>query len=201
MAPATADAVLGGTTTFKCSSSGNGTLKLMWRTPAGKIVITGQETLSLSEVSSNISLSNITEVDGGNYTCIAVNEAGLTEASATLRVGVFVANESLELFTAYGHVVILTCTVQIAPNYKWEKFNESELEESSSASGIMIMSSDGYQVVSNEQELQLDPVQFGQEGVYRCVANTTMGEVISNKITITSEYCMLYFSSKVLVYS
>ena len=191
MAPATADVMLGGTTTFKCSASGNGTLKLMWRTPAGNTVNTGQETLSSSEVSSNITLSNITEVDGGNYTCIAMNEAGLTESSATLRVGVFVANESLELFTASGNVVILTCTVQVAPNYMWEKFNESEVEEGSSASGLLMTPNDGYQVVSNEQELQLDPVQFGQEGVYRCVANTSTGEFISNTITITSECCML----------
>ena len=190
MAPATADVMIGGTTTFKCSASGNGMLKLMWRTPSGKIVITGQETLSSSEVSSNISLSNITEVDGGNYTCIAVNEAGLTEASAALRVGVFVANESLELFTASGNVVILTCTVQVAPNYMWEKFNESEVEEGSSTS-LLMTPNDGYQVVSNEQELQLDPVQFGQEGVYRCVANTSMEAFISNTITITSECCML----------
>ena len=191
MAPATTDVMIGSIATFNCSASGNGTLELMWRTPAGDIVNTGQETLSSSAVSSNITISNITEVDGGNYTCIAMNEAGPTEATATLRVGVFVANESLNLFTTYGRVVILTCTVQVAPNYTWEKFNESEFEASGSASGSAITPSDGYEVVSNEQVLQLDPVQFGQEGMYRCVANTSMGEVTSNTITITSECCML----------
>jgi len=93
----------GDSTTFYCSAIGNGTLTIMWRTPFNT-VDTGQRMLSVWSVSSNITVSNITAAEGGNYTCIAGNEAGFSEASATLFVSVYVVSNQTDLSNTSGSV-------------------------------------------------------------------------------------------------
>ena len=172
----------------------------MWRTPSGDTVDTGQEMLSVWSVSSNITISNITAAEGGNYTCIAGNEAGSSEASATLFVSVYVVSDQMDLSTTNGSVESVACMIVAfpPPDYRWEKLNESEETGSGSGSGFMFSGSAlfsgemmppmRYDLVSSGQILEFDPVLFGDEGVYRCVALAEVGgEVISNTITVTSE--------------
>ena len=63
--------------------------------------------------------------------------------------------------------------------YEWEKV------EIYIVSGIGIIT--GYSSVSMEQVLEFNPVVFGDEGVYRCVARSGVEELVSEEITVTSE--------------
>ena len=73
----------------------------------------------------------------------------------------------------------------------------SGLIDSSSGSGSGIsgsgscgsdVTSDQYNEVSTRRVLEFDPVTFGDEGVYRCVASSDIGdELVSDAITVTSE--------------
>ena len=126
-------------------------------------------------VNSSLTVSNITADDGGDYTCIAENEAGFTEASAVLYVSLYVSEPQVGLNTTSGSVETIICTIEGFPiNYTWEKLVEGM----------------NYSHVSTGRVLEFNPVEFGDEGVYRCVANSSDLEeelLVSDDITVTSE--------------
>ena len=167
----------GGITIFTCSAVGNGTLNIRWRLPSGEIVYTDQYMENGWSVTSSLSVTDITADDGGNYTCIAENEVGETQTAAVLSVNLYISGEQVDLNTTNGTSENITCMIEGFPiNYSWEKMDNS------------IAGSGTYSEVSTRPVLEFDPVTFGDEGVYRCVARSGVGdELVSVPITVTSE--------------
>ena len=135
---------------------------------------TGQDMENGWTVSSSLTVNNITADDGGYHTCIAENEAGFTEASAVLYVSLYVSEPQVGLNTTSFNFETITCTIEGFPiNYTWEKLMENMK----------------YSEVSTGQVLKFNPVEFGDEGVYRCVAHSDLGEeLVSDDLTVTSKY-------------
>ena len=158
----------------------------------------------------------ITADVGGSYTCIAENEAGPTEATAVLSVNLYISGDVVGLNTTNGTFENITCMIEGFPiSYIWQKMNETVSDDggdvvngSSSGSGsgsgygsnnASDSSSDSntdsedelmvtYTNVSTGRVLEFNPVVFGDEGVYRCVALSGVGdELISDAVTVTSE--------------
>ena len=202
-------------------------------------------------VNSTLPVENISAADGGNYTCIAENEAGTVESTASLSVRLY-TNESLVLpilTTTNGTVESLTCPIEGFPvSYVWQRGMEvsdsgdmmsgngsgnssdtgstndtmsgSEPMESGSSSGLMQSGSSSgltpdssgqsnessgssgmpaesgggselvFTTISTGRILEFNPVVFGDEGMYRCVATSdSLGETeVSAPTTVTSEY-------------
>ena len=137
----------GSNATFTCSAVGNGTLKIKWRLPFGKIlgsfqfeIYTRIRNLSICvmienswSINSSLSVTNITGDDGGNYTCIVENEVGETEATAVLSVSLYISGEQIGLNTTSGASENITCMIEGFPIiYLWEKM----IADSSSGSGV-----------------------------------------------------------------
>ena len=59
-------------------------------------MFTGQEMEEIWRINSTLTVTDISATDGGNYTCIAENEAGAVGANARLLVRLY-TNESLVL--------------------------------------------------------------------------------------------------------
>ncbi|CAI8010587.1 Neural cell adhesion molecule L1 [Geodia barretti] len=74
----------GNSITFSCTAVGNGTLNITWRLPSGEVVFSGQDMEEIWRVNSSLTVTDISATDGGNYSCIAENEAGAVEATASL---------------------------------------------------------------------------------------------------------------------
>lgn len=170
----------GDETTFICSAVGNGTLSIIWRLPNGETVDTGQDMMDEWNVDSSLSIVDITVEDGGSYLCIVLNEAGETEATAMLFVNLYTSGELVGLNTISGSVENITCMIEGYPiTYQWEKMDLATGDENMT---------NNYSLVSVEQVLQFNPVEFGDEGVYRCVGHSDVGDSLtSNEISVTSE--------------
>lgn len=170
----------GNGTTFTCSAVGNGTLTIIWRLPNGEKVDTGQDMTDEWSVNSSLTIEDITVEDGGSYVCIVMNEAGETEATAVLFVTLYISGEQVGLNTISGSVENITCMIEGYPIiYQWEKIDFATGDDDMT---------DSYSLVSVERVLQFNPVEFGDEGVYRCVGHSGMGDSLtSDEITITSE--------------
>lgn len=84
---------------FTCLIEGNPTPHVEWTTPNGSIFTLQSPHLGTIKVLSNnsLSISMVTESDGGTYTCKAVNDVGERSASATLKV----LSESSKLFNTF----------------------------------------------------------------------------------------------------
>ena len=153
---------------------------------------------------------------GGSYTCIVENEAGTTEATAVLSVNLYISGDMVGLNTTNGTYENITCMIEGFPiSYVWQKMNGTVSDDSSdvvngSSSGSGSGSSHGsnndsdissdsntdsedelmvtYTNVSTGRVLEFNPDVFGDEGVYRCVAQSGVGdELISDAVTVTSE--------------
>ena len=176
--------------TFTCSAVGNGTLEITWRLPTGEIVDAGQERPEVWSVSSTLPVSDVTAADGGSYTCLVENEAGVSEATAVLSVPLYISGEQVGLNTSNGSMENITCMIEGFPiTYVWEKMGEVNVSDSSAnGSGSMMMPEVTYSPVLMGRILEFNPILFGAEGVYRCVAIGDVGdEVTSEPITVTSE--------------
>ena len=124
------------------------------------------------ENTSNLTLTGVMAEDGGDYICIVSNEAGSNNATAVLSVSLYVSGPQIGINTTNGTMEIITCMIEGFPiNYTWEK-----------------MDNGSYSEVSIGRDLVFDPVIFGDEGVYRCVARSDVSDdLISDAVTVTSE--------------
>ena len=114
----------------------------------------------------------------------------------------------MDLLAVNGSSASISCMAESypAPILHWERLNEMVYEISGSGSGDnsgsaverspLYSSGSGtpldlmmqYDTVSIGGVLEFDPVLFGDEGVYRCVASTYVGsETIADAVTVSSE--------------
>ena len=107
---------------------------------------------------NQITLQDIDATDGGEYTCVVSNAAGNDSTTVTLYIRPYiVVNPQPQLLTAVLSNVTFTCEALgfPAPSYQWRKDGDP-----------------GFSAVT--QHLSLNPVNFGNEGYYTCVAISTI---------------------------
>ena len=156
---------VGGTVTFNCSAQGGPNNTYQWQNDGRDMI---------NETDTTLIISNITAMNGGNYTCVVSNTAGNDSATAVLYVEPIIVTQPTDILTRNGTVVSFTCAAESfpAPEYTWEEYNE----ESSS-----------FDTVSNGSVLEFTPAVFGDEGSYRCVASLpgTSRNATSNQAVLT----------------
>ena len=107
------------------------------------------------ETSDTLILINANALSGGNYTCTVSNAAGSGSASTTLYVAPYIVTPLEEqTLTTNGSNVNISCDADgfLSPTVNWVDMTNAEVVN-------IILSL-----------LELSPVMFGNEGLYRCVA-------------------------------
>ena len=143
--------------TFNCSAMGGPQNIYRW--------MMNGETIGDNE--STLLVNDIDASSGGNYTCFVSNAAGNDSASITLYVAPYIVTPLEEqTLTTNGSNVDISCDAAgfPSPSVNWVDMTNM--------------------TVSNTSLLQFNPVMFGYEGVYRCVAST---EINGMDFTATDE--------------
>ena len=135
---------------------------------------------------SMLSLASVNGLsDGGQYTCLVINEAGVGREETTLYVRPVITQQPMDVNAENGDRVELTCMGDSfpAPQYQWE----------------MINSTDIFNPIYSETDptLVFDPVNFDDFGTYRCVVTTPIinKQAISNEAILTSESIINLFAT------
>ena len=114
-----------------------------------------------TENGSMLEVMDIDASSGGVYTCTVSNTAGNDSASTTLYVAPYIVTPLEELtLTFNGSSINILCQADgfPLPTVSWDRNTTNE-------------------VVSDNSQLIIPTVTFGQEGVYRCLANVTVNGV------------------------
>ena len=155
-----------------CTANFLDTVFITWTAPVTDLIV--QEVTTADSITSTLTVNEVEINNGGEYTCTVGNEAGSNSASSILYIRPVITPAMI--LTSVGEDVTLTCGVQDTPpgTFQWEKMN---------LSGI-------FNPLANESEhnLTLYPVEFGDEGSYRCIVNTSQfGEQMSSISVITGK--------------
>uniref|UniRef100_A0A1X7UG07 serine--tRNA ligase n=1 Tax=Amphimedon queenslandica TaxID=400682 RepID=A0A1X7UG07_AMPQE len=141
----------------------------------GIFSLSDTSTVTVIETGPSITLTSVNGSDGGRYTCVALNEAGIDSATAELRVWPEILTNPNNIYTQDGEGdVSFECLADSfpSPQYCWEIFNETLNE---------------FYAISNESErfLMFDVVEYEDNGKYRCVATAAMMSAISDEAVLT----------------
>ena len=132
----------GDSVTFICTAMGGSDFSYQWELNGA--IVGSDSTLNL--ISIDVSY-------GGNYTCHVSNAAGNDSASTLLFVAPYIVTPlEQEILTDNGSYIHIRCDTSgfPTPTVNWEDMLGLE--------------------VSNKSQLEFNPVMFGDEGVYVCVA-------------------------------
>ena len=110
-------------------------------------------------VSFSISSINATQ-NGGQYSCVVINKAGVDINTTTLYVRPEIIQQPETVFTEANVSVSLTCLADshLRPQYRWQKLN-------------MMNAQFEFFMNANESTLSFPSVNYEDYGVYRCVVN------------------------------
>ena len=116
-------------------------------------ILTNRSSLTINSV-------NITN-DGGSYTCLVINEAGVGREDTILYVRPVITVQPMDVLTEAGQQVILTCLADSFPalTYQWEMMNRTTMNFDTLTG-------------ENSTSLVFSSIQFEQYGRYRCRATT-----------------------------
>ena len=167
----------GSTIAINCTAEGGPDNTFQWiLVGEPSMMLSSGEDLSISS-SDSYSVLNISNVNatqhGGVYRCVVSNGAGNDSDNGTLNVRPVITVQPAEtLLTSNGSIEQLQCVADAfpAPEYRWEKIEN----------GIT-------RTVSNTSVLMLNPVMFGDEGTYQCVAVSLGVQVNSTSSLVTGE--------------
>ena len=132
---------------------------------------------------SRLVLESIVGDDGGEYTCIAINEAGFDNDTVTLYIFPNITRQPVNQYVQCGDTVTLYCEADSfpPPTYQWERRNETG----------------NFVAISGETNTNLTIVNIKHEefGDYHCVATTPIIDktVTSNTAVITGKCSNLKF--------
>ena len=158
--------------TLTCNSSGGPNNIYEWMKDGTVLDDEAEITLTLNDVNAS---------SGGNYTCTVSNAAGRDSGNVTLYVAPYIVTPLEEqVLATNGSSVNVTCEADgfPYPNVIWDQTDLNMIRIVQSITSV----------------LEVDPVIFGNEGVYRCVATFEIGEMIFN----TTDETMLVGKSIVI---
>ena len=126
----------------------------------------------------NITSINATE-DGGSYTCLVINQAGFDIGVGQLYVYLEIVEQPVNQTVRVGENVTFVFRAESfpEPTYQWEKNTD-----------------DGFEILpgENSSALVFSPVEFGNFGEYRCIANASviMDSATSDAVILTGMSCV-----------
>ena len=135
------------------------------------------------EYGSSLSLTSVNGTDGGRYTCLALNEAGIDNATVELLVRPEILTNPDNIYAQVGENVSFECLADSfpRPQYHWERFNETLNE---------------FYTISYESDrtLMIDEVEYEDNGRYRCVATASMisRSATSDEAVLTGKYMYVH---------
>ena len=116
------------------------------------------------ETGDTLTLTAINASSGGDYTCNVSNAAGSDSGNVMLYVEPYIVTPlPRQILTSSASVVNINCEADgfPTPTVIWNRMD-------------MIMPQ------SNTSLLEVDPVMFGDEGIYQCVASFEIGGMVFN---------------------
>ena len=100
-------------------------------------------------------------IDGGNYSCVVINEAGTSTVDTTLYVAPVITLHPEDRLVMQGNNFTLSCLADAfpSPTYQWEMMNRT---------------SGNFEEITGEtfSDLRFYNVDFDKFGMYRCVASS-----------------------------
>ena len=142
------------------------------------MMLSSEDNLAISsnDSYSELTISNVNATQhGGVYRCVVSNGAGIDNDNGTLNVRpVITVQPAATLLTSNGSIEQLQCVADAfpAPEYRW----------------VMIEDDIAIETVSNTSVLMLNPVMFGDEGTYQCMAVSLGVQVNSTLSLVTGEF-------------
>ncbi|CAH3134799.1 unnamed protein product, partial [Porites lobata] len=182
--PQNATQIEGSNVSFTCNATGNPAPSFRW-TKNGSVLTTGSR-IGLSSDGKQLTLTNVTREDSGQYVCEATNNVRTVPSdSATLNVQYqpeFNTHPQNKTKTE-GENVTFTCDADgnPAPTFSWTK------------DGSVVNTTSRITFNENNKTLTITNVIRGDSGEYICVATNNVDTVQSNPSTLNVQ-CQPQFS-------
>ena len=126
--------------------------------------------------SQTLMVNNITALNGGEYACIVINDAGTGLSTSDLYVKPYFIEQPSDVELYYTDRLVLSCDAEAFPKFtlQWQKFDEvgnyfvDLMEE-------------------NETELIFENALLDNSGEYRCVASIIInGSPVTTNSTVAT---------------
>ena len=192
--PETETLSIGNTTSFTCRAQGGPYNMFRWIKGSNitrAIQSVGAPALDVSQflsylnnITSDYSLSlNVTRgaANGGEYTCVVVNEAGYDTDNVTLYVSPVITTNPAPQYAHPGDTVTVSCEADSypPPNYQWQMMDRTTGDFDNIVGATML-------------SYTIDDIDYDNYGMYRCAITTPIiNEVIYSQpalITGKSKY-------------
>jgi len=119
-------------------------------------------------------LFDLSPVQGGVYTCLVSNDAGVEAVSTTVYISIRFITQPNDTLASVRESIVLFCEAESFPDptYDWFKFSSNIAQL----------------VVRNSSQLSFNSVQFGDEGQYFCLATSRSNFTLASRTaTLTGE--------------
>ena len=172
--PETETLSIGNTTSFTCRAQGGPYNMFRWikgsnitraTQSVGTPALDVSQFLSyLNNITSDYSLSLLVTggaADGGEYTCVVVNEAGYDTDNVTLYVSPVITRNPDPQYAHPRDTVTISCEADSypPPNYQWQMMNRT----TNNFENIVGATMPNYTIIS---------IEYDQFGMYRCAVTT-----------------------------
>ena len=153
----------GDNVTFNCLAQGGPDNTYQWQRNGTDLDNETMQTLTIYQISAT---------DGGEYTCVVSNAAGNDSANILLNVSPEIVLDPTDVSASNGTMRMFVCEAEAfpEPQYQWMRVNGTFGEN---VVGI------------NSSLLVFNPIMFGDEGDYYCMATSNGVEVTSGSATLT----------------
>ncbi|KAL8178141.1 UNVERIFIED_CONTAM: Hemicentin-1 [Gekko kuhli] len=170
---------LGDTTVMECKTTGVPSPQVKWF--KGDLELRASEYLIIDVHRGQLKIQETQDLDAGDYTCVATNDAGSASGKITLDVGsppVFTqepSDESMDI----GSNVTLACYVHGYPDpkVKWQRVDGAPLFSRPFAVSSISQLRTG--------ALSINNLWVNDEATYICEAENQFGKIVSRPATLT----------------
>uniref|UniRef100_F6ZIH2 Hemicentin-1 n=1 Tax=Ciona intestinalis TaxID=7719 RepID=F6ZIH2_CIOIN len=162
---------LGGAVTITCDASGDPPPTIVWL-KNGTPLFGSDESITISEDGTSLSMSEAVESDRGQYSCVASNDVGVVTHNYNLDVLVppVISKPNERVSSVVHQTKTLHCDVygHPFPTIRWFVYGQPVLE------------SDRISIENRGQNLEISDVQVSDATRYTCVASNIVGR--ANKL-------------------
>ncbi|XP_033180933.1 neuronal cell adhesion molecule a isoform X2 [Mastacembelus armatus] len=160
----------GETLELECIAEGLPTPEISWQKDGGELP---SNRMSFHNFKKTLKISDVNEVDGGDYRCTATNNMGTAHhiIKVTVKAAPFWVSAPRNLILAPNETGILTCRVKGEPKPKITWF----------VNGVLMENAPGDHSRKVEDDtVILSNVQSGSSAVYQCNASNEFGYLLAN---------------------